>query len=319
MQIARLVETIYILMRRKTVTAATLASHFEVSTRTIYRDIDVLSLSGIPVFTEKGKGGGISLLPGFVLDKSLLNDKEQHEILTALQSLAGVHAAENERVLTKLSAMFNKKMVNWLEVDFSDWSCGSADVFDDLKTAIFDKRVVAFDYYGTHGEMTKRRVEPLQLWFKHRAWYLRAFCLTRIEQRLFKLTRIQNLSVTDEAFKERGMLITAPPDRTDDTSSIQTADGDEVKTRRYIPDVTLTLKIAAGMAYRVLDEFAMSIVRREADGSFIVNVTWPEDDWVYGTILSYGEHIEVLEPERIRNIIRQKAIGISKLYAPQNY
>jgi predicted DNA-binding transcriptional regulator YafY len=297
-------------MRRKTVTAATLASHFEVSTRTIYRDIDVLSLSGIPVFTEKGKGGGISLLPGFVLDKSLLNDKEQHEILTALQSLAGVHAAENERVLTKLSAMFNKKMVNWLEVDFSDWSYPSNYVFDDLKAAIFDKRIAAFDYYGTHGEMTKRRVEPLQLWFKHRAWYLRAFCLMRMDQRLFKLTRIQNLSITDEVFKERGLLITAPPDRTD---------GEESQNKRYIPDVTLTLKIAADMAYRVLDEFAMCIVRREPDGSFIVNVTWPEDDWVYGTILSYGEYMEVLEPERIRSLIRQKAANITKLYAPQNY
>jgi predicted DNA-binding transcriptional regulator YafY len=299
-------------MRRKTVTAATLASHFEVSTRTIYRDVDVLSLSGIPVFTEKGKGGGISLLPGFVLDKSLLDDKEQHEILTALQSLAGVHAAENERVLTKLSAMFNKKMVNWLEVDFSDWSGGSEAVFSDLKTAIFEKRIAAFDYYGTHGEMTKRRVEPLQLWFKHRAWYLRAFCLTRMDQRLFKLTRIQNLTVTGEGFNERGMLIAAPRDM---------QDGDEVNTlpRRYIPDVTLTLKIAAGLAYRVLDEFAMSIVRREPDGSFIVTVTWPEDDWVYGTILSYGEHLEVLEPERVRGIIRQKAAGIAKLYAAQNY
>jgi predicted DNA-binding transcriptional regulator YafY len=302
-------------MRRKTVTAAQLASHFEVSTRTIYRDVDVLSLSGIPVFTEKGKGGGISLLPGFVLDKSLLNDKEQHEILTALQSLAGVHAAETGRVLTKLSAMFNKNMVNWLEVDFTDWSYTS--VFDDLKTAIFEKRVASFDYYGTHGEMTKRRVEPLQLWFKHRAWYLRAFCLTRNDQRLFKLSRIQNLSVTGDSFNERGMLITAQPDsHGSGAAAVQPEDGGEVDgaNRRYIPDVTLTFKIAACMAYRVLDEFGMSIVRREADGSFVVTVTWPEDDWVYGTILSYGEHIEVLEPERIRRIIKQKANGIMKIY-----
>jgi predicted DNA-binding transcriptional regulator YafY len=316
MQIARLVETIYILMRRKTVTAAQLASHFEVSTRTIYRDVDVLSLSGIPVYTEKGKSGGISLLPGFVLDKSLLNDNEQQEILTALQSLAGVRAAETERVLTKLSAMFNKKMVNWLEVDFSDWSYSGGNVFGQLKTAIFEKRIAAFDYYGTHGEMTTRRVEPLQLWFKHRAWYLRAYCLTRNDQRLFKLNRIQNLSVTGDFFNERGMLTAAAHDGRGGASSLQPADSDDTggTNRRYLPDVTLTLKIAACMAYRVFDEFATRVTRRERDGSFVVTVTWPEDDWVYGTILSYGEYIEVLEPERIRGIIKRKANAISRMY-----
>ncbi len=314
MQITRLVEMIYILMRRKTVTAATLASHFEVSTRTIYRDVDVLSLSGIPVYTEKGKGGGISLLPGFVLDKSLLNDKEQREILSALQSLAGVRAAETERVLTKLSALFNKNTVNWLEVDFTDWSYSNGDVFHDLKNAIFERRVVAFDYYGTNGERTTRKAEPLQLWFKHRAWYMRAFCLTRMELRLFKLTRIQNFSITNEIFKERSLLTNAARKGESQKTRGGSIDDAGNQNTRCVPDVALTFKIAPCMAYRVYDEFGMNIVRREADGSFIITVTWPEDDWVYGTILSFGESMEVLEPERIRSIIRSKAAKITQFY-----
>jgi predicted DNA-binding transcriptional regulator YafY len=137
-QVNRLFEIIYILLDKKIVTAKELAEHFGVSQRTIYRDVDTLSLAGIPVYTEKGKGGGISLLPEFVLNKSILSEKEQNEILTALHGLANVKTAETDQVLQKLSTIFNKTAANWLEVDFSDWSYANGCVFNDFKTAILD-------------------------------------------------------------------------------------------------------------------------------------------------------------------------------------
>ena len=118
----RLFEIIYILLNKKSTTARELAEHFGVSQRTIYRDVDTLSLADIPVYTEKGKGGGISLLPDFVLNKSILSEQEQNEILSALQGLSSVKTTETDQVLKKLSTIFNKNTVNWLEVDFSDWS-----------------------------------------------------------------------------------------------------------------------------------------------------------------------------------------------------
>src|SRR5215468_3350363 len=121
MQINRLLDIVFVLLKVKTITARELSERFNVSQRTIYRDVDTLSLAGIPVYTEKGKGGGISLLPEFVLNKSILSEKEQHEILSALQGLSGVSTAETQGVLRKLSAVFNKSTVPWLEVDFSDW------------------------------------------------------------------------------------------------------------------------------------------------------------------------------------------------------
>ncbi|MDR0286975.1 MAG: HTH domain-containing protein, partial [Clostridiales bacterium] len=121
MQVNRLFEIIYILLNKKMITAKELAEHFDVSQRTIYRDIDLLSLAGIPVYTEKGKNGGISLLPEFVLNKSILSEQEQNEILSALQGLSTVKTAETDQVLKKLSTIFNKNTVNWLDVDFSDW------------------------------------------------------------------------------------------------------------------------------------------------------------------------------------------------------
>jgi len=270
MQQNRLFEIVYILLGQKSITAKELAARFEVSQRTIYRDIDTLSLAGIPVYTEKGKGGGISLLPDFVLSKSLLSEGEQNDILAALQSLGSIRAAETDQVLQKLSAVFNRSAVPWLEVDFSDWSYTQGGIFQDSKKAILEKRVVEFDYYSTYGEKTRRRVEPLQLWFKSKAWYLRAFCLTRQDVRLFKLTRVKNFVLTEEHFTARNLLAETPL----------------APEARQRGDVTLRLHIAPEMAYRVYDEFGEDDVERQPDGSFLVHVTWPEDMWVYSTLLS---------------------------------
>jgi len=299
MQASRLFEIIYLLLNKKRVTAKELAERFEVSTRTIYRDIDTIGLAGIPVYTEKGKGGGISLLPDFVLSKSLLSDEEQNEILSALQGLSYIQAAESGQVLQKLSAIFNKTAANWLEVDFSDWSFANGELFNNFKAAVLEKKLCEFDYYSTYGEKTYRRVEPMQLWFKAKAWYLKAYCLTRQDMRLFKLTRIRNLTVTDEVFRERDLL--AMPPKTD-------------SPERQRPDVFLRLKIAPEMAYRVYDEHEWDVEEMQPDGSYIVSIKWPEDQWIYGIILSFGEYIEVLEPAHIRKIMKEKGQKISEKY-----
>ena len=280
-------------------TAKELAERFGVSTRTIYRDVDTLSLAGIPVYTEKGKRGGISLLPDYVLNKSILSEQEQNEILSALQGLSHVTDGEAGQVLKRLSSIFNKTAINWLEVDFSDWSFGNGYVFDCFKAAILERRIAEFDYYSAYGELTQRRVEPIQLWFKSRAWYLKGFCLTRQDIRLFKLARVRDLVVTDETFGKRDLLANPPNP------------GPE---SRHKPDVTLKLRIAPEMTFRVYEEFSDCMVEKQPDGSHIVTVTWPEDNWVYGFVLSFGEYIEVLEPEHMRGTIKEKTQRILGKY-----
>lgn len=292
MQINRLFEIIYILINKNTVTAKELAEHFEVSQRTIYRDIDTLSLASIPVYTNKGKGGGISLVEDFVLNKSILSDKEQGDILSALQGLSAVKAEDSADALNKLSTLFNKELVHWIEVDFSDWSYQNGDLFYLLKTAILGQHIVEFDYYSTFGETTYRRIEPVQLWFKHRAWYVKRYCLTRSDIRMFKLARMKNLKLSQEIFERRNLLTAVAETKPDDT--------------HFKQDISLKLKIAPEMTYRVYDEFSDEQITKNIDGSFTVAVTWPEDDWVYGFILSFGEYIEVLEPEHIKVIIKKK-------------
>jgi len=295
----RLFEITYILLNKKTATAKELAEHFGVSRRTIYRDIDALDLAGIPVYTGKGKNGGIGLLPDYVLNKALFNENEQREILTALQSLSIVKSEETTKVLEKLSAVFNKSIVKWLEVDFSGWNYMDSDKFSGFKKAIFENRVAEFDYYGMQGEKTHRRIEALQLWFKSRAWYVKGFCLMRRSMRLFKLTRVRNLIITDKKFENRG-----------NTETGQDLSADNYKKR----EMTLVLKIAPEMTFRIYDEFDDDAIERQRDGSFIISIRCPEDEWVYGFILSFGEYAEVMEPKRIRKIIKEKSLKINKKY-----
>ena len=290
MQIDRMLRIIFILLNKKKVTAGELAAEFEVSTRTIYRDLDALSRAGIPVYTCQGRNGGIRLVDNYVLNKSLLSQAEQDEVLAALHGLKAVHYPEAEKVLTKLSAVFGNKSKDWIAVDFSDWGNTKQEMLAKIKAAIINRKVISFTYYNSYGEKTIRTVEPLQLWFKSKAWYLRAFCRNKQSQRLFKLNRIKNICLLPEEFEHQAEK-EAPPFL------------DSVSKR---PMVDITMELHASQAYRVYDEFDESQITPHADGSFTVRFSYPEDEWVYGFILSFGMYAEVIEPPHIREIIRER-------------
>jgi predicted DNA-binding transcriptional regulator YafY len=177
-QIHRMLEIVTLLLGGKPLTAGALAERFEVSARTIYRDVEALSAAGIPVFMVKGRGGGIQLTPGFALGKALLSEGERAEVLASLKALGGVAPGEADGALRKLGALFGAAGADWIEVDFSSWSDpkGVAEAFSLLKGAILGRRVVAFRYSSGKGETAERTVEPLKLCFKGQAWYLYGYC-----------------------------------------------------------------------------------------------------------------------------------------------
>lgn len=300
MQINRLFEIVYILFDRKIVTARELAERFEVSQRTIYRDIDTLGMAGIPIYTNKGKGGGISILPEYVLNKSLLSDTEQSQILGALQSLRALNAANVEPVLNKLAAIFNKNNTAWIDVDFSRWGSDDSEreKFDVIKRSILERKIIEFNYFNSCGEKSKRNVEPLKIVFKGQDWYLYGFCKLKHDFRMFKVTRMRNVIALDESY-----------DR-DIPQDIWTDSADKYNKKM----VTLVLKVDSNMAYRVFDEFSTENIITNQDGSFTVETIMPEGDWIYGYIMSYGENAEVLEPEYIRNEIIDKNKKLLKKY-----
>lgn len=291
MHMNRLFAIIYILLDKKQVTAKELSAYFEVSVRTIYRDINTLSASGIPIYTNKGKGGGIRLLENFVLNKSLLSDQEQNEVLMSLQSLRALEVPDVDSVLNKLSALFNKQSTNWIDVDFSHWgsSGNERQKFTALKRAILNQTPVTFDYFSSYGEKTERTVEPLKILFKGQSWYLYGYCRMKKDLRLFKITRMKNLNPLNEIF-EREIA----------------NDIEQYFKSKHARDVTLVIKFDEKVAYRIYDEFDPTCIRKHEDGYFTVTVTFPEDEWVYGYIMSYGCYAEVLEPIHIREIIKRK-------------
>ena len=151
----RLFEIVYILIQKKKVTAKELADKFEVSTRTIYRDIEVLSRANIPIYASKGKDGGIGLLDEYVLNKTILSEEEQNQILFALQGMKKVKGQDEKDILEKLSILFNKKINDWIKIDFSNWSNIQDERFDIIKSAILNKQLVQFTYYNSNGEKSK--------------------------------------------------------------------------------------------------------------------------------------------------------------------
>ena len=193
--IDRLIQIIFLLLRHENITAKQLAQELGVSTRTIYRDINTLSIAGIPITSQKGYGGGLSLLEGFALDKSYFTQEEQSNIIQALQILKSSHYPDADRTLNKVAGLFSYTLQSdWLEIDFSYWGSPEKERrnMTALERAVINKYVIKFTYYNSELTITEQTVEPLKLLFKSHSWYLIAFSLTPAYQEeynipLFKL------------------------------------------------------------------------------------------------------------------------------------
>lgn len=294
MQDSRLFKMIYYLIEHGKTSAPRLAEKFEVSVRTIYRDIDVISSAGIPIYVTTGRNGGIQIADDFVMDKTMLSDKEKEDILMAMQSIAKIDA-DNRDTVTKLSSLFRIKNDSWLEVDLSRWGYDIAknNKFEMLKKAISEHKMVNITYANTKGEIKDRVIWPLKMVYKASDWYVKAYCLQQAAFRIFKLTRIITLKMTDQNFTP----LKFPQ---------------EQLTRYENAPVKVVLSITKDMAFRAYDEFAYDQIVNDSDGNLIVTTYMPLDDWVVGYILSFGANIKVLEPASLGELVKQEAEKIWK-------
>ena len=296
MQESRLFRIVYYLLEKGRATAPELAEKFEVSVRTIYRDIDALSGAGIPIYAEAGRNGGIHLMDDFILDKAVFSKEEKQEILTALQSLNYTKNIQSSQTLQKLSALFQLHSENWLEVDFSRWGNKGTDneKFELLKSAVIQQKCVKITYANSCGTIRKRIVYPLKLSYKSMAWYLKAYCTDKQDYRIFKLTRIMDLEVLPNSFQKS----TFPK-------------FNEVPNSIYN---TIVLRFPQNMAYRVFDEFDRTQVIQKDNGDFIVSVQMPEDEWLIGYLLSFGTQADIIEPAYLKDIVAEQAKKIYEKY-----
>lgn len=294
MKIDRLFSIVQILINKKMVTAGELAEHFNVSVRTIYRDIDILSANGIPVYCSQGKGGGISILDNYLIDKAMLSDDEQKQVLLSLQSVNATGQIDVEDSLIKLRNVFKKNNTDWIEIDFSNWeqSDNEKEIFESIKYSIINCRVIKCSYFNTKGEISKRKIEPYKLVFKGYQWYVYGFCLMRNDFRFFKLTRIDDLTVLNETFSRK--------------------EGISVNTKYNIDTneiVKVKLKINSRMAARVYDEFRKGKITFNGE-FFIVEANIPKNEYLYTYFLAYGNDLEVIEPVEVR---REMKILLEKI------
>ena len=292
----RLFRILYYILEKEKVTANELADKFEVSVRTIYRDIDSISSVGVPIFTTQGKGGGIKIDNEYILNKSLFDTNEKEQIIAALQGLEKTNEAYKSELITKLSALFKIKNSNWIEIDFTSWGSNNTyqDLFNTLKIAIINKNIISFSYNSSKAEKINRRVKPIRLLFKEQDWYLYAFCLLRNDFRYFKLSRIKDLEVLAINYEDNFENIVLKR---------------EIK---YENTVNIKLKFNKSVAFRVYDEFKAIV--EDKKGNLYVEMKIPNNYKLYNYIFSFGANVEILEPKEIRNQLKNMINKIAKKY-----
>ncbi|WP_336164698.1 YafY family protein [Fusobacterium polymorphum] len=292
----RLFRILYYILEKEKVTANELADKFEVSVRTIYRDIDSISSVGVPIFTTQGKGGGIKIDNEYILNKSLFDTNEKEEIIAALQGLEKTNKSYKSELITKLSALFKIKNSNWIEIDFTSWGSNNTyqDLFNALKTVIINKNIISFSYNSSKGEKINRKVKPIRLLFKEQDWYLYAFCLLRNDFRYFKLSRVKDLELLAINYK-------------DDFEDIILK-----KEIKYENMVNIKLKFNKNVAFRVYDEF--KAIEEDEKGNLYVEIKIPNNYKLYNYIFSFGANVEILEPKEIRNQFKNIIDELAKKY-----
>lgn len=304
MQAERLLKIIFLLMNGTCKTAKELAQNCSVSVRTIQRDIDTLSLAGIPVFSNRGYGGGVGLLKEFTLDRTYLTEQERADILNGLQALEGAGYPDGKESLQKLTALFHSKAdERWLRVDFSSW-CGSGfgkQKFDLLKDAILSKKVLSFSYFSSENRISHRIAEPLCLLFRERAWYLCVFDRKYGREMVLRASRIRNIQPTGKTFE-------------------RTMQQDPMAAPDYAKSYALervVLRVKADCAFRVFDEFPEQDIYPAPDGSYLVDELMPVNEWLIGYLLSFADGLEVIEPPSLRDTLLEKIALMAKKYDKQ--
>lgn len=308
MKVNRLVSIIMILMDKKRIGAQELANMFEVSTRTIYRDIEAINIAGIPVHSTSGVGGGFEIMENYKVDKQTFSDSELITLLTGIASIPSV-MKNNEftNTLAKIKQIIPEEkneainlQTEQLHIDFSHWM-GNRNVeayIKVIKKALNESKILSFQYINHSGNKTTRQVEPYKLVLKSSQWYFHGYCYERKDFRLFKLTRLSHLKIETNTFLPREYK--QPLLETSDIiSNLQ---------------ITIKLRIHESIMERLLDYCPYEQFSYDKDNYYLVDFPFIENDYYYGILLSFGEHCECLEPEDIRLGIRKKIANLSELY-----
>lgn len=308
MKVDRLVSIIMILLEKKRIGAQELADMFEVSPRTIYRDIDAINMAGIPVRSMPGVGGGFEIMQEYKIDKKIFSKSDLSAILMGLSGLSSmIRGDELVNALAKVKSFIPVDVAkdielkaNQIYIDLSPWM-NNTDIqpqLESIKMALQESRLLSFEYADRYGNRTSRIVEPYQLVLKSNRWYFQGYCYKRNDFRLFKLSRISDLHVQEQFFIPR------------DYQKPQLDFGDMLITMQ----TEIIIRIHKTIMDRVLDYCTYEHFLSDGDEHYIVKFPFIENDYYYNILLSFGDKCECLEPLHVRTQMKLRIQNIAALY-----
>ena len=296
MKIDRVIGIVTILLRQDRVTAPELARRFEVSRRTISRDIDDLCRAGIPIATAQGRGGGISIADGYRIDKALFTDEELQTIFAGLKGMDSVsRTSQLASTLDKLSTRDRPLAAqDAVTIDLSSFYRGPlTEKIEAIQRAIQRRNRISFRYYYEKGECA-RVIEPYRLEFKWSSWYVFGYCAERQDFRMFKLNRLWELRVLEDTFAPREI-----PTREDHFAA---------------GGIRLKAIFAASEKYRLIEEYGPECFSPTDSGALLLERDFVSSANLREWILSFGDRATVLEPEALRDDLRRQAENLLAKY-----
>ncbi|SNU06825.1 Predicted DNA-binding transcriptional regulator YafY, contains an HTH and WYL domains [Lachnospiraceae bacterium] len=301
MKIDRLIGILSVLLQEEKTTAPELAKRFEVSKRTINRDIEDLCKAGIPICTSQGTGGGISIMDGYRMDRTILTSKDMQMILAGLRSLDSVSGSRYYgQLMEKIQAGSSEFITgrDSILIDLSSWYGDSlAPKIETIQDAIGDRHLIRFRYYAPSGE-SDRTVEPYYLIFQWSNWYLWGWCRKRKDFRLFKLNRMDKVRGTDKVFECRNVSV---PD---------------LSNKKIFPgEIKVKALFESDQKWRLVEEFGPNCFTEQDDGRLLFTADYTDMDNLIAWIMTFGDKAEVLEPEEAREKIRATIEAMRKNYS----
>jgi predicted DNA-binding transcriptional regulator YafY len=297
-----------ILLEKERIGAQELADMFEVSPRTIYRDIDTINMAGIPVCSAPGVGGGFEIMQKDKIDKKVFSAADLSAILMGLSNLSAmIRGDELVNALAKVKSFIPadrakdiELKANQIYIDLSPW-IGNRNIqayLEIIKTALQESKLLSFEYADRYGNKTARTAEPYQLVLKSNHWYWQGYCLKRNDFRLFKISRISNLQIREECFTPRDYQ-KPQLDFADILAAMQTK---------------IKIRIHKSVMDRALDFCAYEYFSPDGDEHYTVRFPFIENEYYYNILFSFGDKCECIEPLHIRTEMKRRIYDMAALY-----
>lgn len=268
---------LYLMANHEIITADQLAEYFEVSKRTILRDLDSLLGAGFPIECVRGRKGGFCLNRNYILNTTILTKSQTQTLSSLVQTLKLL--PDNDGQL--FETMFSHE--DWFEYDFSSWSHTDRKLFSFIREHIQDRSPISFIYYNSSGEKGIRTVLPEKLIYKDRFWYLKALDVKKQADRMFKLRRIV----------------------------LEDSDSDS----EIVNGILIKMELHKNYIFKVLDECLVHSIEIQKNDISLVTFSCPRGQWIVDFILSFGEYGRVIEPVSLKEEILQRINRMSQIYS----